>query len=222
MYQGEGFMLTRHTKLSAFAVRSAVFCGFAVPFAVSAAETPAQAQQTTELEEVVVTGIRGAIQSSIEEKREATVVADVLSADDIGDLPALSIGEAIETIAGAATHREKGGASEIAVRGLGPYLGATTFNGREATNGSGDRSVNFSMFPSELINTVAIYKSQQANFVEGGVAGIIDMQTVRPLTFGRQRLQVEGRGIYQGYDKRLDSENDLGYRGTLSYIDQFE
>jgi iron complex outermembrane receptor protein len=174
------------------------------------------------LEEVVVTGIRASIQSSIEEKREATVVADVLSADDIGDLPALSIGEAIETIAGAATHREKGGASEIAVRGLGPYLGATTFNGREATNGSGDRSVNFSMFPSELINTVAIYKSQQANFVEGGVAGIIDMQTVRPLTFGRQRLQVEGRGIYQGYDKRLNDQNDLGWRGTVNYIDQFE
>jgi len=111
------------------------------------------------VEEVVVTGLRASIQSSIEEKREAMVVSDVLSAEDIGDLPALSIGEAIETITGAATHREKGGASEIAVRGLGPYLGATTFNGREATNGSGDRSVNFSMFPSELINTVAIYKT---------------------------------------------------------------
>src|SRR5690606_21075178 len=116
------------------------------------AQNTAPASQV--VEEVVVTGLRASIQSSIEEKREASVVSDVLSAEDIGDLPALSIGEAIETITGAATHREKGGASEIAVRGLGPYLGATTFNGREATNGSGDRSVNFSMFPSELINTV--------------------------------------------------------------------
>jgi iron complex outermembrane receptor protein len=184
------------------------------------AQNTAPASQV--VEEVVVTGLRASIQSSIEEKREASVVSDVLSAEDIGDLPALSIGEAIETITGAATHREKGGASEIAVRGLGPYLGATTFNGREATNGSGDRSVNFSMFPSELINTVAIYKSQQADFVEGGVAGIIDMQTVRPLSFGRQRLQGEVRGIYQGYDERLVDQNDLGWRGTLNYIDQFE
>lgn len=186
----------------------------------------AQAQSTStpgsEVEEVVVTGIRASIQSSIEAKREASVVSDVLSAEDIGDLPALSIGEAIETITGAATHREKGGASEIAVRGLGPFLGATTFNGREATNGSGDRSVNFSMFPSELMNGVAIYKSQQADFVEGGVAGIIDMQTVRPLSFGRQRLQGEVRGIYQGYDDRLEDDNGLGWRGTLNYIDQFE
>lgn len=186
----------------------------------------AQAQSTStpgsEVEEVVVTGIRASIQSSIEAKRDASVVSDVLSAEDIGDLPALSIGEAIETITGAATHREKGGASEIAVRGLGPFLGATTFNGREATNGSGDRSVNFSMFPSELMNGVAIYKSQQADFVEGGVAGIIDMQTVRPLSFGRQRLQGEVRGIYQGYDDRLEDDNGLGWRGTLNYIDQFE
>ncbi|MBM0108090.1 TonB-dependent receptor [Steroidobacter sp. S1-65] len=192
---------------------------------MAAAPCVVQAQSTTPdsaVEEVVVTGIRASIQSSIEAKREASVVSDVLSAEDIGDLPALSIGEAIETITGAATHREKGGASEIAVRGLGPFLGATTFNGREATNGSGDRSVNFSMFPSELINGVAIYKSQQADFVEGGVAGIIDMQTVRPLSFGRQRLQGEVRGIYQGYDDRLVDDNGLGWRGTLNYIDQFE
>lgn len=227
-------MLRRQAGISRVFVRSALLSGVAAPFAfgvalaqVAPATTAPQMQSTsgssqeTALEEVVVTGIRASIQSSIEEKREATVVSDVLSAEDIGDLPALSIGEAIETITGAATHREKGGASEIAVRGLGPYLGATTFNGREATNGSGDRSVNFSMFPSELINTVAIYKSQQADFVEGGVAGIIDMQTVRPLQFGRQRFQVEARGIYQGYDDRLEDPNDLGYRGTLSYIDQF-
>ncbi len=187
------------------------------------AQAPAaQGQDATELDAVVVTGIRGAIQSSIERKRNETVVADLLSSEDIGDLPALSIGEAIETITGAATHREKGGASEIAVRGLGPFLGSTTFNGREATNGSGDRSVNFSMFPSELINTVAIYKTQQADFVEGGVAGVIDMQTLKPLNYGKQRFQFEGRGIYQGYDQRLEEENGLGWRGTLTYVDQYK
>jgi iron complex outermembrane receptor protein len=216
----------RIARTSGWGIRSCVLTTMSLPLfgqAAAAAESgQPQPAVESQLEEVVVTGLRASIQSSIEEKRASTVVSDVLSSDDIGDLPALSIGEAIETIAGAATHREKGGASEIAVRGLGPYLGATTFNGREATNGSGDRSVNFSMFPSELINTVAIYKSQQADFVEGGVAGIIDMQTVRPLAFARQRLQVEARGIYQGYDSRLKDENDLGWRGTISYIDQFD
>lgn len=220
----------RPSTLGRLALRSILLGGIALPLSAVAAlaqtapptAPSAQADETTQIDEVVVTGIRASIQSSISQKRRETVVADILSADDIGDLPALSIGEAIETITGAATHREKGGASEIAVRGLGPYLGATTFNGREATNGSGDRSVNFSMFPSELINTVAIYKSQQADFVEGGVAGIIDLQTLRPLDFGRRRLQIEGRGIYQGYDERLVDNNGLGWRGTATYVDQYD
>lgn len=186
------------------------------------APEPTQDPQEDTVEGIVVTGIRASIQSSIERKRDETVVADVLSSDDIGDLPALSIGEAIETITGASTHREKGGASEIAIRGLGPFLGAASFNGREATNGSGDRSVNFNQFPSELISTVAVYKTQRADFIEGGVAGIVNLETIRPLDFGRQRLQLEGRGLYSDYDGKLNEGNGVGYRGTVSYVDQFD
>src|SRR3546814_17696669 len=80
-----------------------------------------------------VTGIRETIQNSINTKREETAIVDALSADDIGDLPALSVGQAIQTITGATTHREKGDASEIALRGLGPFLPNPTFNGRHAT-----------------------------------------------------------------------------------------
>jgi TonB-dependent receptor len=183
---------------------------------------PTAQDPASELDEVVVTGIRGSIQSSIGRKRNETVVADVLSAEDIGDLPAQSIGEAIETITGASTHREKGGASEISIRGLGPFLGAATFNGREASNGSGDRSVNFNQFPAELISTVAIYKTQRADFIEGGVAGIVNMETVQPLDFGRRRFQLEGRALLAEYDDKLIDSAGPGWRGTASYIDQFD
>lgn len=179
-------------------------------------------QTPVTLDEVIVTGIRGSIQSSIQTKRDATVISDALSATDIGDLPALSIGEAIETITGASTHREKGGATEISVRGLGPFLGSATFNGREATNGSGDRSVNFNQFPAELINTVQIYKTQQADFIEGGIAGTINMETVKPLSFGERRIQLEGRATYPEYDGKLKDGDGTGWRGTASYLDQFE
>ena len=80
------------------------------------------------------------------------------------------------------------GATEISIRGLGPFLSATTFNGREATNGSGDRSVNFSQFPSELMNKLAIYKTQDASLIEGGVAGLISLETLKPLEYGKRPL----------------------------------
>lgn len=178
--------------------------------------------QSPALEEVTVTGTRATIQSSIEVKRESMTIVDAISADQIGELPALSIGEAIETVTGAATHREKGGASEIAIRGLGPFLGGATFNGREASNGSGDRSVNFNQFPSEVINTVKIYKTQQADLVEGAVAGLVAMETLKPLDYGKSRLQVEGKLNYNPYQERLEDDNGPGWRGTVSYVDQFD
>ena len=135
--------------------------------AATAAFAQESGNDATVIEEVVVTGTRSTIQSSIETKRLADNIVEALSAEDIGDIPALSIGEALETLTSAASHREQGGATEISIRGLGPFLGSTTLNGREATNGSGDRSVNFSQFPSELFNKLAIYKTQQASLVEG-------------------------------------------------------
>ncbi|PTQ08282.1 TonB-dependent receptor [Sphingomonas oleivorans] len=184
--------------------------------------SPAGDTVRSAVEEIIVTGLRQTIQTSINEKKNETAIVDALSAQDIGDLPALSVGEAIQTITGATTHREKGGASEISLRGLGSFLSNTTFNGREASNGSGDRAVNFNQFPSELINDIKIYKSQQADLVEGGVAGTIELGTLKPLDYGKRRIQAEIRANYNPYQDRIIGAGAWGWRGTLSYVDQFD
>lgn len=174
--------------------------------------------------EIVVSGIRGTIQNSLEEKRNSVEVFDALSADEIGDLPALSIGEALETLTGAGSHREQGGATEISIRGLGPFLGSTVINGRIATNGSGDRSVNFSQFPSELFSKVGIYKTQAASYIEGGVAGQIVLETVKPLDYGKRRIQGQFKLNVNPDNLDIDADQrfqKFGYRGTISYVDQF-
>lgn len=191
----------------------------------STSEVPAdsaQASDVTTLDEVQVKGIRASIQSSINKKRDNTVISDVLSADDIGDLPAPSLADAIETLTGASSTRDKTGASEISIRGLGAFLSSTNFNGREITNGSGDRSVNFNMFPAELVNTVAIYKTQRADLIEGGVAGTIGLETVKPLDYGKQAIQLDARGSWAEYDSKYRDKDGIGWRGTASYIDQFK
>ncbi|MBY6190746.1 TonB-dependent receptor [Microbulbifer agarilyticus] len=176
------------------------------------------------LEEVVVTGSRATIQSTIDIKRNSVTIVDGLSATEIGELPALSIGEALESVTGASSHRENGGATEISIRGMGPYLSATTFNGRAATNGSGDRSVNFSQFPSELMQKVAIRKTQDASLIEGGVAGLIELETLKPLEYGEQRIQIDAKANINPNQSNIDDPmaGDTGFRGTASYVDQFE
>ena len=186
----------------------------------------AQENEETEedvIEEIVVTGSRSMIQSSIAVKRNSDLIVDALSTDDIGDIPALSIGEALETLTSAASHREQGGATEISIRGMGPFLGSTTVNGREATNGSGDRSVNFSQFPSELFNKLQIYKTQNASLIEGGVSGQISLSTLKPLDYGKQRFQSDFKFNRNPDNSDINiAETDIGRRLTLSYIDQFD
>ena len=191
----------------------------AVVFAQEAAETD---DSTDAIDEVVVTGTRATVQSSIDLKRNSTQIVDGLSAEEIGDIPALSIGAALETITGATSHRENGGATELSVRGLGPFLGTTVINGREATNGGGNRAVNFSIFPSEMFNKVAIHKTQSAEYIEGAVSGQIHLDTKKPLEYGKRLLQTNLKLAHSPDEANIAGGQDYGSRATFAYIDQFE
>jgi TonB-dependent receptor len=194
------------------------FAGLALPmssaFAQSANEQP--------IEEIIVSGARATVQQSLDLKRETTAIVDGLVASDIGEIPAFSVAEAIETITGATGHRLKGSASEISIRGLGPFLGFSTFNGRPVTQGGNNRAVNFQQFPSELVNKITVYKSQQADLTEGGTSGIVELGSIRALDYGKSTTQVNINGMYNEKAASVDGNDGLGYRGSITHINQFE
>lgn len=210
--------------------RIALLAGASIAVALSTA--PACAQDSTEPQEtpaeqaqddaIVVSGVRETIQNSIQTKRSADGIVDAVSSKEIGELPGQSVGEVIATITGASIDRANYGPTEVSIRGLGSGLSMTTLNGREATNGSGDRAVNFGQFPSELFNAIKIYKTQQANLIEGGIAGLIALETRKPLDYKRRQLQAEIKGNYNPYQDRITGQSPYGYRATVSYIDQFK
>src|SRR3546814_14858145 len=73
-----------------------------------------------------------------------------------------------------------------------------------------------------LVNNIKIYKTQQADLVEGGVAGTIEIGTLRPLDFGKRRIQGELKAQYNPYgDRIVGGSGGIGWRGTLSYVDPF-
>ncbi|MFK8054209.1 MAG: TonB-dependent receptor [Woeseiaceae bacterium] len=180
------------------------------------------AQEDTAIDEITVTGIRQIVQSVIDIKRSSTQIVDGLSSNQIGDIPALSIGDALETITGATSHQENGGATELSIRGLGPFLGTTVVNGREATNGGGNRAVNFSIFPSEMFNKIAIHKSQSAEYIEGAVSGQVHLDTKKPLVFGKRFLQADIKLAHSPDESNITGGQDFGSRATVAYIDQFD
>src|SRR5262249_39178968 len=87
--------------------------------------------QVSNLQEVVVTGIRGSIESSIRAKQNSDSIIEAISAEDIGKLPDASIAESLARLSGLATQRVDGRANVISIRGLSPDFAGTTLNGRE-------------------------------------------------------------------------------------------
>ena len=81
-------------------------------------------------------------------------------------------------------------------------------NGREATNGGGNRAVNFSIFPSEMFNKVAIHKTQSAEYIEGAVSGQVHLDTKKPLLYGKRLLQANVKLAYSPDESGIDGGQD--------------
>ena len=91
----------------------------------------AQEQASEELEEVVVTGLRGSLKASMETKRDAVGVVDAINAEDIGKFPDTNLSEALQRITGISIDRRNGEGSTVTARGFGPQFNMVTLNGRQ-------------------------------------------------------------------------------------------
>lgn len=200
---------------------SALLSSLAFPAISAEADDKSAVDQ--DIEVIQVKGLRGTMTRSLNEKKNSVAILDSVAAADFGELPGLSLSDIIENISGASGHRLKGSQNEISIRGLGSYWGYSTFNGRTITNAGPGRAVNFKKFPSELVDKVNIYKSQQADLVEGGTSGTIDVNSLRAVDYGKSQTTVSATGIYNGYYSDVDGDvSPWGSKFVFSTIQNFE
>lgn len=174
---------------------------------------------TEQLEEIQVTGIRKAIEDAISIKRDSDLIVEAVSAEDIGKLPDLSIADSIARLPGLAAQRDQyGNATQISIRGMGPDFVGTTLNGREQTSTEQTRSVDYAAYPAELINQVVVYKTPDSGLIGQGLAGTVDIRTVKPLDSSEMTVAVNYRKEKLGVQQ---SEQGYGERLSASFIDQF-
>ena len=183
-------------------------------------EARAKAKAEAAVEVIEIKGFRRSVVESINTKRFSTNVVESISAEDIGKLPDSSIAESISRLPGLASQRLDGRASKVSIRGFGENESATTFNGREQVSIGDNRGVEFDLYPSEIMSGVTVYKTPNATLEAEGIAGVIDMQTVKPLSRERT-IQFNGQYEMTSLDKLNPDGEDSGARGTFSYIDKF-
>jgi iron complex outermembrane recepter protein len=190
--------------------------------AADAPQGPTQSGERSDVEEIVVTGIRASVEHSLEAKREATNVEEVVSAEDIGKMPDKNVADSLTRVPGVTTSSasaNEGGFDEndrVSMRGTNPSLTQTLVNGHGIAAGDWfvlnqvqqvGRSVSYTLLPSELVSKVIVHKSSQASLVEGGVAGSIDIITRKPLEFSKPlTLQASAGAVYADLPSKTDPQ----------------
>jgi TonB-dependent receptor len=142
----------------------------------------------TTLDEIVVTGIRGSLESSMRLKRDAQGVVDGIVAEDIGKFPDTNLAESLQRISGVSIDRSIGEGSKVTVRGVGPDFNLVLLNGRQMpgsslqdTGASNSRSFDFANLASEAVAAVEVYKTSRSETPTGGIGAAINIKTTRPL-----------------------------------------
>ncbi|HEY1150512.1 MAG TPA: TonB-dependent receptor [Pseudoduganella sp.] len=173
-----------------------------------AQESGAQASESP-MQVVDVTGIRASKQKSLDRKKNASINLEAVSAEDIGKMPDKNIADAVQRLPGVNVGATSAGqfdeAERVSLRGSSPNLTLTLLNGHAVSSGdwhvadqtSSGRSVGFALLPSELVSQVLVYKTSQADIVDGGLAGTVDIISRKPLDF-KQALTLEASigGVY--------------------------
>ena len=164
----------------------------------------------------------GAFRTQSTIKRRERSVVEAVSAEEIGKLPDISIAESIARLPGIAAQRVKGRAEIVSIRGFSPDFTTVLLNGRQQASSGFNRAVEFDQYPSELMGSVVVYKTPDASISGMGLAGTVDLRTIRPLEYGKRAIAVNLRGQLDQGGGRNDDFSKYGWRGSASYIDQNE
>ena len=167
---------------------------------------------------IVVSGVRQALQSAQQRKKNADTVIDSISATDIGAFPDKSVAEALQRVPGISVSRfaintdtahfttEPSG---VLVRGL-PQV-RNEFNGRDTFSANGGRALSWGDVPAELLGGIDVYKNQTSDLIEGGIAGTVNLRTRLPFDVNGETLEIGVKANYGDIGKKVTPDANFYY-----------
>lgn len=190
-------------SVSAFAIIAATDA-YAQTSADAAPDSAAASQGDESAPEIVVTGIRETLARAAEIKRTAPQVVDSIVAEDIGKFPDATTAAALQRVPGI--QAQVGSNNEIIgvrIRGLNDIL--STLDGREIFSTTG-RGFALQDLPATALARVDVVKTSTANLIEGGIAGITDLQLNKPFNFREPTIVASVRGNYSSNVEQLNPQ----------------
>ena len=177
---------------------------------VVAAPAAGQAANAGQASKVVVTGYRYSIEKSLDQKRDANSIVEVVTAEDIGKFPDKNVADALQRVPGVIVTRDGGEGKNVSVRGLSSELTLTQLNGNyiatAESNGDPTRSFNYTLMPSNMLGSAELFKTPEARIDEGGIGGTVILHTRRPLDVASGSGFVNAEGTWADTTKKGDGQ----------------
>jgi len=156
-------------------------------------------------QDVLVTAPRaGGEAEAINVQRTADNIIQVLPSEVIRSLPNANMADALGRLPSVTLERDEGEGKYVQVRGTEPRLTNTTINGINVPSPEpGVRQIKFDSIPADIVETVQISKTLQANMEGDGIGGSVNLvtktATERPTitvsSIGGYTPIVNGRGL---------------------------
>ena len=185
-----------------------------------AAEPAAQNAEASQAATVVVTGYRYAIEKSLDQKRSANSIVEVITAEDVGKFPDKNVADALQRVPGVIVTRSGGEGKNVSVRGLSSELTLTQLNGNYVataeSNGDPTRSFNYMLMPSNMLSSAELYKTPEARLDEGGIGGTVILKTRRPLDVPSGSGFLNAEGTWADTTKKTDGQ----FSGQYAWHDE--
>ncbi|WP_016956131.1 TonB-dependent receptor [Catenovulum agarivorans] len=208
-----------NTRIKHSAIALAITQALLISNNVQAEEAQNSAAEE-EIETIQIRGFGSALGQALREKRFSPATVEIVSSDDLGTLPDVSITDSLVRLPGIAASRDRGNASRISIRGMGPRLNVATMNNREIVSAEPSRDVRFEQFPAELIDSVEVYKSPLASKAEGGISGLVNMNFVSPLSKDKRMVNFGASYMYNELADDLPNADGHGMKANFSIVDQ--
>lgn len=191
-----------------------------------------QGDSADETETIEVKGIRSALTSALNQKRDTANITEIIKSEDIGKLPDNNLAEVLENVTGVQIDRTAGVGTGVQIRGTD--ANRVEINGvSTVSSGSNRTGISFDDLPAALIASLEVTKSPTAKTVEGSVGGTVNLRTLRGNSLSEQliqvRVQAEQSDLADSTTPRLSAtygdnwETNIGKLGVVvtgSYAEQ--
>ena len=164
------------------------------------------------IEVIEVRGLISSLKRSFSDKKEALIVSDGISAEDVGKFPDQNVAESLQRITGVSIDRSGGEGQLISVRGFGPQFNLVTVDGRQMASERAGREFSFDTLASELIAGADVYKTSNAANQDGGIGSYINLKTAKPFDMDGFTAVGSVKGTYDS----LSEETDPAFSGLIS------